>query len=96
MHFGSPAVGAPVSDFGTRATNYCWDDADVAVAHHEANSVRRPMSDFQLLAWMVSAGWALPTAGIAIWAHYEPAAWLDFYIFAAFQVWFVARAVTDR
>lgn len=76
--------------YGTRAVNYCWDDVDVAAARHEANSARPSISD----AWLISAGWTIPTIGTGIWAYYEPAAQLTFLVYAAFQVWFIGRAVT--
>lgn len=83
-----------MSEFGTRVVNYCSDDVDVVAARHEANSARPSMSDFQLDAWLISAGWTIPTIGTGIWAYYEPAAQLTFLVYAAFQVWFIGRAVT--
>lgn len=79
--------------YGTRVVNYCSDDVDVAAARHEANSAR-PMSDFQFHAWLISAGWTIPTIGTGIWAYHEPAVLWTFLVYAGFQVWFVGRAVT--
>jgi hypothetical protein len=78
--------------FGTRVRNSCLPE--VEAARTEWADEPQPMSDFQCLAWEISAVWALPTIGTAIWAYHEPAALLDFGIFAAFQIWFVGRAVT--
>lgn len=77
--------------WGTRVKNSCLDD--VAADRAKWADEPQPMSDFQLLAWLIFAGWALPTIGLAVWACYEPAMWLPFYVFAAFQVWFGFQAV---
>lgn len=80
--------------WGTRVRNYCLDD--VAADRAEWADERQPMSDFQLLAWLIFAGWGLGTIGAAVWAYHDANALLILCEFAAFQVWFGYRAVTGE
>lgn len=80
--------------WGTRAKNSCL--ADVAAARAEWADEPQPVSDFQLLAWLIFAGWALPTIGIAVWAYHDANFLPTLYVFGAFQAWFGYRAVTGE
>lgn len=80
--------------FGTRARNSCLPD--VAAARAEWADEPQPVSDFELLAWLIFAGWLVPTIGTGIWAYYDADAVPTFLVYAAFQLWFGFRAVTGE
>lgn len=80
--------------FGTRVRNSCLPEVEAARVEWAAEP--QPMSDFRLLAWLITAVWALPTIAVAIWANYDADALPTLFVFAAFLGSFGYRAVTGE